>query len=148
MVPRIARIGTNSKTLFASVLLGLLLAGGCTLFHEKEIAVSSISVTQTERLLESDTTVALLDVRTLEEWRSETGHLKNALLIPIQDLEAHLSELTPYKNKTIIAYCRSGNRSQRAAKILAARGFRVLNMEGGILRWNAEHLPVVNENGQ
>jgi phage shock protein E len=134
--------------LLAGLLLSLAVGSGCISFRRNETVVNSISVTQALRFMESDTTVVLLDVRTEQEWKSETGHLKGALLIPIQDLEARIKELVPYEKKTIILYCRSGGRSQRATKILAEKGYRVLNMEGGMLKWNAEHLPIVKEGGQ
>ena len=134
--------------LLAGLLLSLVVGSGCISVRKSETVVTSISVAQALRFMESDTTVVLLDVRTEQEWKSETGHLKDALLIPIQDLDARIRELTPYKKKTIIVYCRSGGRSQRAAKILTEKGYRVLNMEGGMLKWNAEHLPIVKEGGQ
>jgi len=95
--------------------------------------------------LEADPTVVLLDVRTSEEFQSETGHLKNAVLIPIQDLEKRVAELMQYKGKTIIAYCRTGRRSGVAADLLTSKGYTALNMEGGIVKWNEEKLPVVKE---
>jgi phage shock protein E len=136
------------KTVTTTILLALFVAGGCSLFHKVEAPVNTVSVTQAERVLKTDTTVALLDVRTTEEWQGETGHLKGALLIPIQELEANLFKLAPYKNRTIIVYCRTGGRSARAARLLSAKGFAVFSMEGGITKWNAEHLPVVKEASQ
>lgn len=95
-----------------------------------------------------DTTILLLDVRTEGEYTSETGHLKRAILIPVQELEKRVDELQPYKKKTIITYCRTQNRSTRAAEFLRKKGFNVLYMEGGITKWNAEKLPVVKEQQQ
>jgi rhodanese-related sulfurtransferase len=139
---------TMRAPLLAGVLLSLVVGSGCISIRRNETVVNSISVAQALRFMESDTTVVLLDVRTEQEWKSETGHLKDALLVPIQDLEARIKELVPFEKKTIIVYCRSGGRSQRAAKILAEKGYRVLNMEGGMLKWNAEQLPIVKEGGQ
>ena len=95
--------------------------------------------------IQKDDSIVVLDVRTPEEFKSETGHLKNAILLPVQELEARVGELEPYEGKTIIAVCRSGNRSSRAAAFLNQKGFHVLNLEGGMLKWNEEKLPVVNE---
>ena len=97
------------------------------------------------KFLGHDTSVVFLDVRTPKEYASETGHLKGAILIPVDSLESHLSELEPYKSKTIIAYCRSGVRSVRAQTILTKHGFHALSMIGGITRWNKELLPVIKE---
>ncbi|MBI3789077.1 MAG: rhodanese-like domain-containing protein [Ignavibacteriales bacterium] len=104
-----------------------------------------MTVAQVREMIEKDSTVILLDVRTPVEWGSETGHLKSAILIPVQELEARVEELDLYKQKTIIAYCRSGNRSNTATKFLSSKGFKVFNMEGGMAKWNAEKFPVVKE---
>jgi rhodanese-related sulfurtransferase len=85
----------------------------------------------------------MLDVRTPEEYSA--GHLRNALLLPVEDLERRVDELEGEKGKLIIAYCRSGRRSRNAATFLQGKGFHVLNMEGGILAWSGEGLPVVRE---
>ena len=90
-----------------------------------------------------DSTVVLLDVRTPEEFNSETGHLAGALLIPVQELEDRVGELTKYHDRTIVVYCRTGHRSTSATGILQKHGFKVMNMEGGITHWRAEHFPTV-----
>jgi rhodanese-related sulfurtransferase len=94
-----------------------------------------------------DSTIVVVDVRTPEEFRGETGHLPGALLIPLQDLERRLPELEQYKARKIIAYCRSGRRSGNAAGLLTAQGFTAINLEGGILRWRELGYPLVNESG-
>lgn len=86
--------------------------------------------------------VVLLDVRTQEEY--DSGHIPDALLIPLSELESRLDELNPADH--ILVYCRSGHRSAEAASILIANSFtRVYNMAGGILQWQAEGLPVYIE---
>jgi len=98
--------------------------------------------------VEADSNVILLDVRTPGEFNGESGHLANTLLIPVQELEQRVDELSQYKDKTIIAYCRTGNRSGKAAAILTKKGFKAKNMEGGIVKWNELKLPVVHEKTQ
>jgi rhodanese-related sulfurtransferase len=105
----------------------------------------TISAEKTREMIDTDTNTVVLDVRTEREYNSETGHLARAKLIPVQDLESRLAELTPWKSKTIIAYCRTGSRSGRAASFLREHGFSALNMEGGIVRWNQLEYPVVVE---
>lgn len=95
--------------------------------------------------MESDPSLILLDVRTPEEHKGESGHLKNSLLIPVQELVGRVGELESFRDKTIVAYCRSGNRSHHAMLFLMQQGFKALNMVGGMLKWNAENLPVVRE---
>jgi rhodanese-related sulfurtransferase len=105
----------------------------------------SITPIEAGAMLSRDTSIVVLDVRTQDEYRSETGHLLNALLMPVQELESRADELAKLKDRTILVYCRSGNRSLQASKILSLRGFKVLNIEGGILRWRKDLLPVMNE---
>src|SRR5262245_28309172 len=112
------------------------------LFFTRSSGIKLISVQETNEKA-SDTNVVLLDVRTAEEFAE--GHLAEAILIPIHDLPHRLGEISPYKDKKIIAYCRTGNRSGRAAEILGAKGFTVFNMEGGIVKWKEANLPVVDE---
>lgn len=124
--------------------LVLLTFAGWTLMNE-ESGTRTITSQETYTLMQSDTSLLLLDVRTPQEWRGGSGRLAGAILIPVQELENRLHELYPHKEKTIIAYCRSGNRSGTAARILNANGFKALNMVGGMIRWNDEQLPVVRE---
>lgn len=89
--------------------------------------------------LADDSNITLLDVRTVKEY--EEKHLKNAINIPVQQLDHSLSRLEKVKSKPIIVYCRSGSRSIKASRILEANGFTPLNVEGGIIeliRNNAE----------
>jgi rhodanese-related sulfurtransferase len=83
----------------------------------------------------SDTSVLfVLDVRTLVEYNA--GHIGNAVLIPLQQLEGRLKELTGYRDKNILVYCRSGSRSKAAVRVLVQNGFnRIYELDGGIVSW-------------
>ena len=75
----------------------------------------------------------LLDVRQPAEYQE--GHLPGAKLLPIGQLQGCMSELD--REKPLIVYCRTGSRSNSAAALLMAAGFKqVLNMNGGIVRYN------------
>jgi rhodanese-related sulfurtransferase len=89
-----------------------------------------------------DSLVIVIDVRTQAEFDSPSGHVRGSILLPVQELEDRIAELAPYKARTIIAVCRSGNRSGKATQILREHGFEAFNMTGGMNRWNAEGLPV------
>ena len=49
-----------------------------------------------------------------------------------------MKDLENDRNKTMIVYCRSGNRSETATKILNKNGFKAFNMIGGINGWEGE----------
>ncbi len=108
----------------------------------------NVSPAQAEEAIRADSSMVILDVRTLEEYRSQTGHLQGALLLPVQELEQRISELEQYKDRTLMVYCRVGNRSRFAQMILEAHGFSAANMTGGIVQWNDERRPIVRESTQ
>jgi phage shock protein E len=128
------------KRVIGSIVVALgLFVSSCSSGNAE--GYKNISVTSADSLIKADTNVVILDVRTPGEFSSETGHIKNAKLIPVQELEGRIAELSSYKDRTIVAYCRTGGRSAKAADILAKKGFNVVNVEGGITSWNESGLP-------
>ena len=93
----------------------------------------NILVQDAVKLLDQED-VLFLDVRTSQEFKYE-GNIKNALLIPVNDLEKKITMLEAYKSKSIIVYCRSGRRSKMATKLLKKKNFNVTNLEGGFIAW-------------
>jgi len=85
----------------------------------------------------------LLDVRELEEFSGELGHIPGSRLIPLKELPARAGEVEAYKDKDVIVICRAGVRSTTAAAILTGLGFEhVSNLKGGMLDWTDQNLPV------
>ncbi len=80
----------------------------------------------------------IIDVRTQEEY--ENGHLKNALQIDFmkqQDFMENLKNLD--KDGPYFVYCRSGNRSAQACKIMEMQGVKnTYNLKGGIMKWDGD----------
>jgi rhodanese-related sulfurtransferase len=74
----------------------------------------------------------LLDVRTPQEHESQ--FIEGSYLLPLQELGHRIHELP--KNKEIVIYCRVGNRSAYACSFLSRLGYKVKNLEGGIMVWN------------
>lgn len=99
-----------------------------------------ITVEQAKELIETNPSLVILDVRT--DWEFEEGHIEGAINIPVEELQQRLGELNP--GDEILVYCRVGNRSRRAAQILADNGFsRIYNMLGGIEAWKQAGYPTV-----
>ena len=71
----------------------------------------------------------LVDVRTPAEFLN--GHIDRAVNLPLQKADALISSLR--KDKAVIVYCASGNRSQQARKLLESNGFREVYDAGGYL---------------
>ncbi len=87
------------------------------------------------KILDKNTFV--LDVRTEAEFYGPLGHIDGATLIPIDELADRMNELSSVKDKTIYVVCRSGNRSGRGKDILNANNFTAVNVNGGMLAWDA-----------
>lgn len=81
-----------------------------------------VAGTEARRLVEAGAT--LLDVRTVEEFGD--GHLPGAVNIPVDELAARLGEVP--EQRPVVVYCRSGNRSARAAKVLVEKGYQVRDL--------------------
>lgn len=86
----------------------------------------------------------LIDVREPGEWAS-TGVAAPAVLLSLSDLRGERTHwksfLAENKDKELILYCRSGNRSGIAARILAKEGYQVTNA-GGFKHWQSANLPI------
>ena len=78
------------------------------------------------------------DVRTLEEFSG--GYIPGALNISLQELQQKLNRIP--KDKPVIVYCRSGNRSAYAANILKQAGYTEVYDLGGIIDWARQGLPI------
>jgi sulfur dioxygenase len=83
--------------------------------------------------------VHILDVRTAHETTEERARIRNAQLIPIDELRDRLSEIP--QDRPVMTICRSGKRSVLAFTILRAAGWeKVASISGGLLRWQSEGL--------
>ena len=86
----------------------------------------------------------LLDVREQDEW--DAGHIDGAQHIPLGQLGARLAEVP--RDRTVVAVCRSGSRSDRAARGLRAYGYAAENLDGGVSAWSKAGLPLVSASGR
>ena len=85
--------------------------------------------------------VQLVDVRTAEEFSD--GHIAGAANVDFYsaDMKAQLSHLN--KTEPVYIYCRSGSRSGKYSQILMSLGYSVYDLDGGILAWMNESLPLI-----
>jgi rhodanese-related sulfurtransferase len=79
-----------------------------------------------------------LDVRTPDEYAQ--GHVPGALNVPVDDLPLRFAGLPAGQ---LVTTCTLGNRSWRAAQLLAASGRDTLCLRGGVKAWEAAGHPVV-----
>lgn len=94
-----------------------------------------------EELLNRLGMVRVIDVRGLDEFNNELGHISNAELATLgPNLEKKLESTE--KDRTIVFVCRSGKRSAEAARLAMSKGFeKVFNLQGGMLKWNELKFP-------
>ena len=78
----------------------------------------------------NDVYSVIIDVRTKEEW--DSGHIEGATHIPLKNLSNKIDEFTKDYNEEILLYCRSGNRSGKAKKLLDEIGYTNTKNLGGI----------------
>ena len=82
----------------------------------------------------------LLDVR--EDAELNQGRIAGAKHIPLSVLKQRVEELNKFREKPIITFCRSGNRSVQASSMLKKNQFEnVFHMKGGMLAWESADLP-------
>jgi rhodanese-related sulfurtransferase len=117
-------------------LLALAACGGASAPKDAAPDLASlpveITVAQAAALLDNPD-VVFIDVREQDEY--DAGHIPGVKLIPLGSVPARMSEIP--KDKTVVAVCRSGNRSTQATQFLRDQGFdNVHNMAGGMNQWS------------
>ena len=128
----------NWYLVLAMVVSGALLVW--PLVQRRLSPVKDIGTLEATRLINSANAV-LVDLRETREF--EGGRLPKAIHIPLSQLESRSGELTKLKDRPVVAYCTTGNRSGLAAKLLEHAGFQdVYQLRGGYRAWKDAGLPV------
>jgi rhodanese-related sulfurtransferase len=87
--------------------------------------------------------LAVLDVREPVEWAH--GHIEGSLHIPMSELPGRLDELPDAQTLVV---CKVGSRSARVARWLVQQGRDAVNLDGGLVDWEAAGRDLVSETGQ
>jgi len=126
------------KKIFTCLLATLGLTAACGRANYENTDVMGFAK------LMNDSNVVVLDVRRADEFKD--GHLEGALNIDQaqNDFIQNVKEALP-TDKTIAVYCRSGRRSASAAGRLAAEGYKIVNLKGGITAWKEAQMPVTTD---
>ncbi len=86
----------------------------------------------------------VLDIRPEPTFRA--GHIIDAINIPEQALPDKLTRLNKYKDKPIIVVCENGQHSVKSANLLKQANFtQVSILQGGLVSWRADNIPLVKE---
>jgi adenylyltransferase/sulfurtransferase len=103
--------------------------------------LDEISPRALKAMLDAGAPVWLLDVR--QPWEHELAALPDHALIPLDELAARASEVTPPDGALVVTYCHHGVRSLHAAAILAQAGVRAASLKGGIDAWSSQIDPTL-----
>lgn len=95
-----------------------------------------ITMAEAKEIMSTEKDYILLDARTQEEYAD--GHIPGAICVPNETIGTEPPVELPDKEKKILVYCRSGNRSRQAAAKLVAMGYSNIVDFGGIMDWNGE----------
>jgi rhodanese-related sulfurtransferase len=102
--------------------------------------VKDIEPAAATRMLNSQNAV-LVDMRADKDYQA--GHIVNAVHLTAQD---NLSALEKYRDRPVIVYCNSGQKSIALCSKLRKQNFEsVYNLKGGILAWQKADLPLTRK---
>ena len=105
--------------------------------------VAAVDVQQAHDLIEAGEAV-LIDVREADEFAA--ARIDGAILAPLSGMPQAWLALDLPADKTVIVMCRVGGRSGRVCEAFGSKGPSgqpAVNMDGGILAWQAAGLPVI-----
>ena len=99
-----------------------------------------LSPDQLAERLRAEPAPLVLDVRDPQELIGELGKLSGAVNVPLTQLKQRLGELSTKGREDIVVVCRTGRRSEAAARMLQESGFeRVFVLKGGMTAWRDAH---------
>jgi len=102
-----------------------------------------IAVDELKQRLDNGDDLMVLDVRALNDFNGELGHIPQATHIPLDQLEQRIDELEDYLEKPVITICRTDRMSSKAAQLLASKGFADVHVvKMGMVDWNQQNYPI------
>lgn len=127
------------------LLIGLALGSGIMLlftsFKKNAGGVPNLSPAEAVTLINRSNAL-VLDVRDATEFAS--GHIANALHIPLEEMAGRIAEIKKHQNKPVLVNCQQGGRSAKVCQLLREAEFtQVHNLQGGLSAWVAAKMPVV-----
>lgn len=124
------------RRVFLLILSIVLLNSGCGGKNVEQNTYQQITQEDAKKRMDEQE-VMILDVREQEEY--DGGHIPGAVLLPVGTItEDTAAAVIPEKESVVLVYCRSGNRSKKAAGALAALGYTQIYEFGGITTWPYE----------
>jgi len=123
------------------IVLSTLLFGSLAFAEMKTITVNPYFI--------ENTTMKIIDIRTPAEWL-QTGVVEDSYKLTFYDAKggsdpkAFMSALNKIvkKNEQFAIICRTGSRTKVVGELLGANGYRVINLNGGIIKVMADKIPL------
>lgn len=121
-----------------SVLTATVILAGCGTVGVKSDAqpYAVVEPTIAYEMMLDHKQIVVLDIRPVDEFYGELGHIAGALSVPIDRIDSRIGEILPYSSQTVLVYGDAQEEVQKAIATLNAAGFRNLVLiRGGIRRW-------------
>jgi rhodanese-related sulfurtransferase len=116
---------------------------GAIIFYHQRTGSKAVGPQQAVMMINRQDAV-VVDVRDKKEF--ESGHIVDAINIPMTKLDQRLTELKKHKEKPVIVVCKLGQHSGEAAKKLQEAGHaEVFKLAGGVTEWKAQSLPLIQK---
>jgi len=133
--------GLIQKSMLALALLGLVAFLPRLIGSVRKGAM--LSITNLKQRIDANEDILLLDVRTAEDYNGEQGHIAGSMLLPLEQLEQRIDEISDYSEKTVVTICRTDRKSAKAAQLLAEKGFADVHVaKMGMTDWIKNNYPV------
>jgi len=141
----------KGKMMLAIMLVVAMGLTSCVFTHTPStpnppsVTYKNVVAAEAQQLIQEKGNLIILDVRTQSEY--DSGHILNAVLIPVDELADRLGELD--KTKAVLVYSQDGDHIAQVRQILIDSKFpKVYNLEGGIIAWQeagaaVNHPPIV-----
>ena len=137
---------TGGESLIQKIMLALALFAVVAFIPRlinKYRKVNMLSAAELKSQIDDKQDILLLDVRQPADFHGEQGHIKQARLLPLEELKQRADELIAFKSKPVITICRTDKRSSQAAKMLTDLGFENVKVARmGMTDWNKNQYPL------
>jgi rhodanese-related sulfurtransferase len=132
----------------ALLVTAAFILAGMVLVYElrlREQSTRSLSCLQAVRMINNG--ALIIDVRGKDDY--EAGHIGEARHVPAAEVTAQAAELKKWRDKPIVTYCETGEKSAKAASELVKLGFaHAFNLAGGLERWRRDNMPLIKGRGK
>jgi len=137
---------TGGEGLIQKIMLAVALLGLVAFLPRIITSVrkgSMLTISHLKKRLDDGDDILLLDVRTAEDYEGEQGHITGSVLIPLEQLEKRIDEISDYYEKTVVTICRTDRKSADAAKLLSRKGFADVQVaKMGMTDWIKNNYPI------